>query len=162
MPNRPAPRKPAARPPSRPPRLKKPPRFAVLTGAVVFGVMVRCIGWAAFGAVLVVGGGANVRLPREPELKPPPTRASTAVTVNVSGIATDRITTRVLSKARARCETIMNNPPSPPWGRSTKMVNSGQKGRWERVHSLRRSVAAGGLAASNRQPFIVSLTAPTS
>ena len=38
--------------------------------------MVRLNGCAALGAVEVLGGAENVRAPREPELKPPPTRAS--------------------------------------------------------------------------------------
>ena len=39
-------------------------------------VMVRLNGCAMLGAVEVLGGAENVRAPREPELKPPPIRAS--------------------------------------------------------------------------------------
>jgi len=46
-------------------------------GAAALGcVMVRFIGCAVFGAVVVEGGAALVREPRDPELLPPPTRAS--------------------------------------------------------------------------------------
>jgi hypothetical protein len=75
--------------------------------------MVRCIGCAAFGAVRVIGGGANVREPRDPELKPRPPRASALDTVTTNGTATAKAIAKTLSQARARCETIMNNPPSP-------------------------------------------------
>jgi len=58
-----------------PGRLKKPPPVAA--GAAALGcVMVRFIGCAVFGAVVVEGGAALVREPRDPELLPPPTRAS--------------------------------------------------------------------------------------
>ena len=62
MPSRPAPRKPAARPPSMPMPglLKKPPPAAAGAAAVAAlgWVMVRFIGCAVPGAV-VVGGGAE-------------------------------------------------------------------------------------------------------
>ena len=45
-------------------------------GDGVFGVMLRCIGWAAVGAVRVVGGADQVMLPRLPDELPPPARAS--------------------------------------------------------------------------------------
>src|SRR5258708_2117770 len=78
MPNRPAPRKPAARPPSmlRPGLLKNPPPIGLLKPGLLGWVMVRLNGSAVLGAVDVLGGAENVRMPREPELKPPPTRAS--------------------------------------------------------------------------------------
>jgi hypothetical protein len=41
--------------------------------------MLRWIGAAVVGAVRVVGAAEKVRLPRLPELKPPPTRASAAL-----------------------------------------------------------------------------------
>src|SRR5262245_48861610 len=77
MPSRPAPRKPAARPPSMPMpgRLKKPPREAGALGLPGW-VMVRLKGCAVLGAVDVDGGAEKVREPRDPELDPPPMRAS--------------------------------------------------------------------------------------
>src|SRR6195256_295830 len=96
MPSRPAPRKPAARPPSvpRPGRLKKPPPVAA--GAPTPGlpgwVMVRLSGCAVPGAVDVLGGAENVRDPRDPELKPPPTRASADEIASINGNASDRTT----------------------------------------------------------------------
>src|SRR5215471_20168559 len=77
-PNKPAPRKPAARPPQNPERPKKPPGDGVNPGrgAATLGcVVVRCIG-AADGIVEVGGGVEKVRVPRLPELRPPPMRAS--------------------------------------------------------------------------------------
>src|SRR5215813_11983513 len=67
-PNKPAPRKPAASPPSSPGRLKKPPPAG--DDPNVPGddgwVTLRWIGDALVGAVRVVGGAENVRLPRLP------------------------------------------------------------------------------------------------
>ena len=76
-----------------PGRLKKPPRAA---GELIPGLpgwpKVRCIGWAVIGAVDVLGGAENVLVPREPELIPPPTRASAADMTNINGNANDRTT----------------------------------------------------------------------
>src|SRR5262252_6804837 len=78
-PNRPAPRKPAASPPQNPERPKKLPGAKPGRGLVkfgcVFGVTVRCI-VDVDGMVEVGGGAENVRVPRLPELRPPPMRAS--------------------------------------------------------------------------------------
>src|SRR5262252_3428873 len=76
--NRPAPRKPAARPPSipMPGRLKKPPPVAAGALGLPGWVMVRLKGCAEPGAVVVDGGAEKVREPRDPELPPPPIRAS--------------------------------------------------------------------------------------
>src|SRR5438874_1961763 len=74
-PNRPAPRNPAASPPNRPRPPKKPglgvawPKGDVVEGCVIE----RWIG-AALGAVGVLGGAENVRIPRLPLEKPPPGR----------------------------------------------------------------------------------------
>jgi hypothetical protein len=53
-------------------------------------VMVRLNGCAADGAVDVLGGAENVRVPREPELKPPPTRASAGEAASITGNASDK------------------------------------------------------------------------
>jgi hypothetical protein len=54
--------------------------------------MVRLSGCALPGAVEVLGGAENVRAPREPELKLPPTRASADEMANTNGTASDRTT----------------------------------------------------------------------
>ena len=62
----------------RPGRLKKPPpavRARPVPGLPGW-VMVRLNGCAVPGAVEVLGGAEKVRVPREPELMPPPMRAS--------------------------------------------------------------------------------------
>src|SRR5437868_13476248 len=111
MPSSPAPRKPAARPPSRPRpgELKKPP--ATPDGAPRPGllgwVVVRLNGWAVPGAVDVLGGGENVREPREPDEKPPPTRASADETAATDGIANARTTAIAWTIPRVRCENFM-------------------------------------------------------
>ena len=51
--------------------------------------MVRLNGCAVLGAVEVLGGAENVRAPREPELTPPPIRASADETASTSGNASD-------------------------------------------------------------------------
>ncbi len=75
-----------------PGRLKKPPPAAA--GAPNPGlpgwVMVRLNGCAVPGAVEVLGGAENVRAPREPELMPPPIRASADETASINGSASDR------------------------------------------------------------------------
>jgi len=63
----------------KPDRAPKPDPGAVAppkAGEEVLGVMLRCIGWAAVGAVRVVGGADHVMLPRLPIEPPPPARAS--------------------------------------------------------------------------------------
>jgi hypothetical protein len=54
--------------------------------------MVRLNGCAALGAVDVLGGAENVRVPREPELLPPPMRASAAEIASINGNANDKAT----------------------------------------------------------------------
>ena len=121
MPSRPAPRKPAARPPSMPMpgRLKKPPLLAA--PAAIPGlpgwVMVRLNGCAAFGAVEVLGGAEKVRDPREPELPPPPIRASAAETASITGTANDRTMAIVLTMPRIRCVKFMVVPSFPGRGK---------------------------------------------
>jgi hypothetical protein len=70
-------------------------------------VMVRLNGWAAFGAVEVEGGAENVRDPREPELEPPPTRASADEATMTSGIASDKTTASACTKPKDRCLKFM-------------------------------------------------------
>jgi hypothetical protein len=59
-------------------------------------VIVRWIGAALLGAVLVLGGGEKVRKPRLPPEKPPPARAcaSAATSTNAVAIAASAISQR--------------------------------------------------------------------
>jgi hypothetical protein len=70
-----------------PGRLKKPPPAGAPTPALPGWVMVRLNGCAVLGAVDVLGGAENVRAPREPELMPPPTRASAGEIADARGTA---------------------------------------------------------------------------
>ncbi len=145
MPNRPAPRNPAARPPSRPGRLKKP-RPPVFSGAPMPGlvgcVIVRSKGRATLGAVDVDGGAENVRAPREPELKPPPIRASAAETDSATGMATDRTTANVLTKAHIRCVNLIAHSSIP--GRGTAQLT------WRLPYEKEAPTAAHSCGARSR------------
>ena len=55
-------------------------------------VKVRLNGCAVPGAVEVLGGAEKVREPREPEPKPPPTRASADEIAITVGSASDKTT----------------------------------------------------------------------
>jgi hypothetical protein len=70
--------------------------------------MVRLKGCAVPGAVEVLGGAENVRAPREPELPPPPIRASAADIASIKGSASDNTTAIALTMPRARCENFMS------------------------------------------------------
>jgi hypothetical protein len=89
--------------------LKKPP--PVLEGAPTPGlpgwVIVRLNGVAVPGAVDVLGGAENVREPREPELKPPPTRASADEIARAAGSANAKITAIAFTTTRVRCVNFM-------------------------------------------------------
>src|SRR5437660_386237 len=89
MPSRPAPRKPA-------------PAAAGADVAAPGWVMVRFIGCAVPGAVVVEGGAEKVREPREPELEPPPTRASAAEIAITRGTANERTTAIAWKMPRVR------------------------------------------------------------
>src|SRR5436305_10252030 len=78
--------------------------------------MVRLKGCAAFGAVDVLGGAEKVRPPREPELPPPPTRASAAETASITGKPSARTTASVLNRPRLRCVKFMVVPLFPRQG----------------------------------------------
>src|SRR3974390_106723 len=132
MPSRPAPRKPAARPPSRPRpgRLKKPPPAGVEVPSpgLPGWVKGRLKGCAVPGAVEVEGGGEKVRVPRDPELKPPPTRASADETVPASGTASARVTVIAWTIARARWVNFMLvSLISPAGGSAFNMGRTAQK-----------------------------------
>ena len=85
-------------------------------------VVVRLNGCAVLGAVDVLGGGENVREPREPDEKPPPTRASADETAATDGIANARTTAIAWTIPRVRCENFMLfSLKSPAWGDALKM-----------------------------------------
>jgi hypothetical protein len=54
-----------------------------------------------------VGGAEKVRAPREPELIPPPIRASADEAATTSGNASARATVTVFARPRARCVRFM-------------------------------------------------------
>jgi hypothetical protein len=64
-------------------------------------------GWAVPGAVDVLGGAENVRAPRDPELEPPPIRASADEIASINGSASDRATAIAWTMPRARCVNFM-------------------------------------------------------
>jgi hypothetical protein len=70
-------------------------------------VNVRLNGCAALGAVDVLGGAENVRVPRDPELNPPPIRASAGEAADINGSASDKTTARALIMARPRWVNLM-------------------------------------------------------
>ena len=80
-------------------------------------VKVRLNGCAVPGAVVVLGGAEKVRDPREPEPKPPPTRASAAEIAITRGTASDRTTAIARTIPRVRCEKLMFVSSVPGMGK---------------------------------------------
>ena len=102
--------------------LKKPPLLAApAAGAPTPGVpgwvKVRFMGCAVPGAVVVLGGAEKVRDPREPELPPPPTRASASETAIANGSATDRTMASARIIPRVPCEKFMCFSSIPRMGK---------------------------------------------
>jgi hypothetical protein len=90
--------------------------------------MVRLNGCAAFGAVDVLGGAEKVRAPRDPELTPPPIRASADETAATRGNASDKAMAIACMVPRARCVNFMAIfLKSPAWGNAPKMGRVAQK-----------------------------------
>jgi hypothetical protein len=79
--------------------------------------MVRLKGCAVPGAVEVLGGAENVREPRDPELPPPPIRASADEIANITGNANDRTTAIALTMPRVRCVNFMSVSSVPGRGK---------------------------------------------
>src|SRR6266849_5506986 len=97
-----------------PGRLKKPPPAAGAPNPGLPGwVKVRLNGCAVLGAVDVLGGAENVRAPREPELMPPPTRASADEMASIKGSASDKTTAIALAMPRVRWVNFMSLFLSP-------------------------------------------------
>src|SRR5205807_2381528 len=106
----------------RPGRLKKPPLAApAAAGAPIPGlpgwVKVRLNGCAVPGAVVVLGGAEKVRDPREPELLPPPMRASADEIAIASGTASETTTAIARTIPRVRCEKFMSFSSIPAMGK---------------------------------------------
>jgi hypothetical protein len=74
-------------------------------------------GCAAPGAVDVLGGAEKVRAPREPELKPPPTRASADEIASIAGKASDKTIAMARTMPRARRVNFMAVPQIPGRGK---------------------------------------------
>src|ERR1700712_1211259 len=75
--------------------------------------MLRCIGAAEYGAVLVVGGAENVMLPRLPIELPPPARASASpgARANVRTVMpANRVRLRVISFTLTLCSAQYGAP----------------------------------------------------
>ena len=84
--------------------------------------MVRLNGCAALGAVEVLGGAENVRVPREPKLPPPPTRASAGETVTISGAASDKtMADRLYDAAQTLGKSHGKSLKSPAGGSAPNM-----------------------------------------
>ena len=109
-----------------PPRLKKPPPAAA--GEPMVGLpgwlKVRLNGCAVPGAVDVLGGAEKVREPREPEPKPPPTRASAAETAITVGSASDSTMAIARTIPRLRCVKFMVFPQNPRHGESAAKMGT--------------------------------------
>jgi hypothetical protein len=102
-----------------PGRLKKPPPAAAgaPTPGLLGWVMVRLNGCAVLGAVEVLGGAENVRAPREPELPPPPIRASADEIASINGSANDKTTAMAWTMPRERCVNFMSVSSIPGRGK---------------------------------------------
>ena len=107
-----------------PGRLKKPPPAGAPTPGLPGWVKVRLNGCAVLGAVEVLGGAEKVRAPREPELKPPPTRASAGETASINGKASDKTTAIAWTMPRARCVNFMSLFLKSPAGGSAPKMGS--------------------------------------
>jgi hypothetical protein len=64
----------------------------------------------------VLGGAENVRAPREPELMPPPTRASAGEIADTNGSVSASVTAIAWTMPRARCVNFMSIPSKSPAG----------------------------------------------
>jgi hypothetical protein len=74
-------------------------------------------GCAVPGAVVVLGGTEKVRDPREPELPPPPIRASADDIAIARGTASETTTAIARTIPRVRCEKFMSFSSIPSMGK---------------------------------------------
>jgi hypothetical protein len=84
-------------------------------------------GCAVDGAVEVLGGAENVRAPREPELMPPPTRASAEDIASIKGSASDKTTAIALTMPRARSVNVMSVSSVPGRGGVPQVPSAGNR-----------------------------------
>ena len=84
-------------------------------------VKVRLRGCAVPGAVEVEGGAAKVREPREPELNPPPARASAAEIASTVGSASDSATAMARTNPPIGSENLMSLTYIPGMGNAPNM-----------------------------------------
>jgi hypothetical protein len=111
-----------------PGRLKNPPPAGAPKPGLLGWVIVRLNGCAVLGAVEVLGGAEKVRAPRDPELMPPPIRASADETATINGNANDKTTAIAWTMPRVRCvKLIIFFPQSPGRGNAIKMGSVAQK-----------------------------------
>jgi hypothetical protein len=75
------------------------------------------MGCAVPGAVVVLGGAEKVRDPREPELLPPPIRASADEIAIARGTANERTMAKARTIPRVRCEKFMSVSSVPGMGK---------------------------------------------
>jgi hypothetical protein len=109
--------------------LKNPPPAGLPKPGLPGWEKVRLNGCAVPGVVEVLGGAENVRAPREPELKPPPTRASADEMASTNGIASDKTTAMAWTMPRVRWVNFMSISSSSPAGEGNaiNMGNNAQK-----------------------------------
>jgi hypothetical protein len=79
--------------------------------------MVRLKGCAVPGAVEVLGGAENVRVPRDPELPPPPIRASADEIASINGNANDKTTAIAWTMPRMRSVKFISVSSVPGRGK---------------------------------------------
>jgi hypothetical protein len=93
-----------------PGRLKKPPPVGAPTPGRLGSENVRLNGCAEPGAVDVLGGAEKVRDPRDPELMPPPIRASAGGAIEINGKPSAKTMAIDWKTRRAREENVMGFP----------------------------------------------------
>src|SRR5262249_19749825 len=96
----------------------------------------------------VDGGAEKVRPPREPELNPPPTRASAEVTAITAGSANAITTATAFTSPCIRCEKVMLVPQNPRQGEAPL--------RWAELLKCEALIGRGGCGSPSREHAIMS------